>query len=212
MSAIDQPCTCSPGRSLFGLAVALCVAIAACGGGARRQAATSAPTQVSVAGPRPSPGTGLTVSSTAFTPGGPIPATFTCDGAGVSPPLSWSVPARGAAAYAVVMEDPDAPGRTFTHWILLDLPAETTSLPQGVPAGQRPAIGGVQAQNDAGVTGYSGPCPPAGSAHHYRFTVYALDRPLGLVPAPGKDAALNAMQGHILSQGTLVGTYQRAMR
>jgi len=162
--------------------------------------------------PVPSPGSGLAVSSAAFPAGGAIPIVHTCDGAGISPPLSWSVTPRGTAAYAVVMQDPDAPGGTFTHWLLLDLPASVTSLPQGVPAGERPAVGGVQAQNDAGVTGYSGPCPPAGPVHHYRFTVYALDRPLGLVPVPSKGSALKAMQGHILSQGTLVGTYQRAAR
>jgi hypothetical protein len=180
------------------LALAFSAALAACGGA--HKAAT------------PSPGSGLAVTSTAFVTGGPIPATFTCDGADVSPPLSWSVTPRGTAAYAVFLEDPDAPGGTFTHWVLLDLPATTTSLPQDVPRGQRPATGGAQAQNDAGVTGYSGPCPPAGPAHRYRFTVYALDRPLGIVPVPSKGAALKAMNGHILSQGTLVGTYQRAAR
>ncbi len=160
--------------------------------------------------PTPSPGSGLAVASAAFVDGGAIPSEYTCDGAGISPPLSWSVTPRGTVAYAVIMQDPDAPGGTFTHWLLLDLPANVTSLPQGVPAGERPAVGGVQARNDAGVAGYSGPCPPAGPAHHYRFTVYALDRPLGLVPVPSKSTALNAMQGHILSQGTLAGTYQRA--
>jgi len=176
----------------------LCLALAACGGS--HQNAT------------PAPGSGLAVTSTAFQTGGPIPSLFSCDGADLSPPLSWSVTPHGTAAYAVILEDPDAPGGTFTHWVLLDLPATTTSLPQGVPPGQRPASGGVQAQNDAGITGYSGPCPPAGPAHHYRFTVYALDRPLGLVPAPSKGAALSAMKGHILSQGVLVGTYQRVAR
>lgn len=184
-------------RAALLLAV-VCAAIVGCGGAEKR--------------PAPSPGSGLAVASAAFVDGSAIPAEYTCDGAGSSPPLSWSVTPRGTAAYALIMQDTDAPGGAFTHWLLLDLPASVTSLPQGVPAGQRPAVGGVQAQNDAGVTGYGGPCPPAGPPHHYRFTVYALDRPLGLVPVPSKGAALNAMQGHILAQGTLVGTYQRAAR
>ncbi|HLZ69204.1 MAG TPA: YbhB/YbcL family Raf kinase inhibitor-like protein [Dehalococcoidia bacterium] len=189
------------------MALLLCAALTACGSSKPRPGpATPSPP------PAATPGRGLTVSSTAFTPDGPIPPDFTCDGANVSPPLSWSVPARGAAAYAVVVDDPDAPGGSFTHWLLLDLPATATSLPQGVPAAERPAIGGVQGRNDGGVTGYSGPCPSGGPAHYYRFTVYALDQPLNLAPVPGKGGVLNAMRGHILAQGTLVGTYQRAGR
>lgn len=120
----------------------------------------------------------ITVSSPAFRDGQPIPARFTCDGAGEAPPLVWSGVPDGAAALSLVVDDPDAPRGTFVHWVVLDLPAAATGLPgESLPAGT------VQARNSAGRASYFGPCPPSGS-HHYRFTVYALSERTGCATAP----------------------------
>jgi Raf kinase inhibitor-like YbhB/YbcL family protein len=143
----------------------------------------------------------ITVSSPAVREGQPIPARFTCDGDGQSPPLTWQGVPTGAAALALVVDDPDAPRKTFVHWVVLDMPAETTGLEAGgVPAGA------VQARNSAGHASYFGPCPPSGT-HHYRFTVYALSKRTGLRDGAPLDEALRAVESTATAQGRLVGTY-----
>jgi hypothetical protein len=143
----------------------------------------------------------VTVSSRAFAQGGEIPVRFTCDGEQVSPPLEWS--GAPAKAWALVVDDPDAPGGTFTHWVVLDIPAATTSVGTGsVPAG------GVQVANSSGKAAYAGPCPPSGR-HRYRFTVYALDAPTGLTRSVGLDDALDAVGDHATARGTLLAVYSR---
>lgn len=145
----------------------------------------------------------ITVSSPAFREGHPIPARFTCDGHGQSPPLAWDdVPAE-AAALALVVDDPDAPRRTFVHWVLLDIPVGTRVL----DANEVPS-GAVQARNSAGHPSYFGPCPPSG-LHHYRFTVYALSKRTGLHDGARLDQALRAVETTATAQGRLVGTYAR---
>ena len=145
----------------------------------------------------------ITVTSSAFQDGRPIPAQFTCDGAGAVPPLSWSGTPTDAAALAVVVDDPDAPSGTFTHWIVLDLPSATT----GIDGGAVPS-GAVQAKNSGSRTGWFPPCPPSGT-HRYRFTVYALSRRLGLPNGVALGEALRAVQAATVAQGRLVGTYSR---
>jgi Raf kinase inhibitor-like YbhB/YbcL family protein len=149
------------------------------------------------------------VTSDAFSAGGAIPSRFTCEGEDVSPPLAWSGAPLGVASFALTVDDPDAPGGVFTHWVLYNLPATSTRLPQGVPARQRVVEGGLQGKNDFGRTGYDGPCPPPGRPHHYRFTLYALDATLGLQAGAAEQDVLNAIRGHVLGQAQLVGTYQR---
>lgn len=145
----------------------------------------------------------ITVRSPAFRDGRPIPARFTCDGDGLSPPLAWDSVPDDAAALALVVDDPDAPRRTFVHWVVLDMPAETTGLDtDGLPAGA------VQARNSAGHASYFGPCPPSGT-HHYRFTVYALSQRTGLRDGAELDRALRAVESTATAQGRLVGTYAR---
>lgn len=145
----------------------------------------------------------ITVTSTAFQQDQAIPQQYTCDGAGVSPPLAWQgVPAE-AKAVALVVDDPDAPSGTYVHWVVLDIPAGTASIEQGrSPAGAR------QADNSAGKAAYAGPCPPSGT-HHYRFTVYALKEPTGLKDGAGTDEALVAVDKATIARGRLTGTYQR---
>jgi len=150
----------------------------------------------------------LQLTSPAFAEGANIPAAYTCDGKNISPPLAWSGVPQGARALALIVEDPDAPLGTYTHWVCYDLPPSLTALPEGVPLEERPAVGGAQGKNDARQLGYTGPCPPSGS-HRYLFILYALDRPTGLAPGATKKELLQALEGHILAQGQLMGRYQR---
>jgi Raf kinase inhibitor-like YbhB/YbcL family protein len=144
----------------------------------------------------------ITVTSSAFADGEPIPARFSCDGAGVSPPLAWQGVPPDAQAVALVVDDPDAPRGTFVHWVVLDIDPSVTSVDEaGVP-------GNVQARNSAGDPTYFGPCPPKGT-HHYRFTVYALSAATGLTPGAKLDEALKAIDKAATAQGRLVGTYTR---
>src|SRR5438067_11609005 len=147
------------------------------------------------------------LTSTAFTDGTAIPAKYTCDEADVSPPLAWSGAPSGTVSFALIVDDPDAPGGAFTHWVLFNLPASATSLPEGVPTTPQLSGGGVQGQNDFPAIGYGGPCPPAGPPHHYRFTVYALDATLSLSSSATRAQILQAKQGHILAQGQLIGLF-----
>jgi Raf kinase inhibitor-like YbhB/YbcL family protein len=151
----------------------------------------------------------LSLTSTAFKEGDKIPVKYTCDGQDISPPLAWDEPPQKAQAIAVIVDDPDAPSGVFTHWVLLNIPGNVRQLGEGVTVQERLQNGALQGKNDFGRIGYSGPCPPRGSVHRYRFTIYALDKPLDLKPGVSKRQLLDAMKGHILAQGQLIGTYQR---
>jgi len=144
----------------------------------------------------------LTVTSSAFSANGAIPAEYTCDGSETSPPLSWSGVPSTAKSIAILVEDPDAPKGTFTHWLVTDIPTTTSSLDKGAS----PPAGAMAAKNDKGNTGYAGPCPPTGQ-HHYHFRVYALDKTLGKITTRAE--LQSAIKGHVLAQGELVGTYQK---
>jgi hypothetical protein len=140
----------------------------------------------------------LTVTSPAFTDGGVIPATYTCAGAGQQPPIGWTGDLHGAAAIAVVVDDPDAPGGTFVHLVVVDLPAGATSLGASLPSGA------AYARNSAGRIGWTPPCPPSGT-HHYRFTVYGLSAATGLTAGASPEAAQSAIAAHAMAQGRLTG-------
>jgi len=151
----------------------------------------------------------LTVLSTAFQEGDRIPSKYSCEGQDISPPLAWGEPPAATQSFALVVDDPDAPGGVFTHWVLFNIPSDSRELPEGVPTQARLASGTLQGKNDFGRIGYAGPCPPAGRLHRYQFTLYALDQPLDLKAGASRKQVLDAMQGHILAQGQLTGTYQR---
>ncbi|MDD1671055.1 MAG: YbhB/YbcL family Raf kinase inhibitor-like protein [Methanomicrobiales archaeon] len=152
----------------------------------------------------------LQVSSAAFPGGGDIPAMYTCDGANVSPPLAWSAPPQGTATLAILVTDPDAPGGTFIHWVAYNLPPGTREIPAGEPGRNVLPAGSVQGTNDMGRTGYGGPCPPRGKPHHYHFTVSALDTAVNLSGRRDGRMLGQAVAGHVLARGELVGLYQRA--
>lgn len=151
----------------------------------------------------------LAVSSSAFQEGGKIPARYTCEGQDVSPAITWGEPPAETQSFALIMDDPDAPGGVFTHWVLFNLPADSRELPEAVPTQAQLPNGSLQGKNDFGKTGYGGPCPPSGRPHRYQFTLYTLDQPLDLKAGASKKSVIDAMQGHILAQGRLTGTYQR---
>lgn len=151
----------------------------------------------------------LDVSSPAFGEGESIPSRFTCDGENVSPPLAWRGVPDGAAALAVIVDDPDAPAGTWVHWVLYGLDPGTSELPEGVPARDTVLGGALQGRNDFKDIGYGGPCPPGGQEHRYRFQVYALDAAPGLAPGATKAELLEAMEDHVLAEGRLTGTYRR---
>ena len=150
----------------------------------------------------------LTVTSTAFAQGQPIPRQYSCDGKGISPPLAWSGAPSGTKSFALIMDDPDAPAGTFVHWVIYNLPGSSQGLPESVSADAKLADGSLQGSNSSRRTGYTAPCPPSGT-HRYFFKLYALDGSLGLASGPTKDQLLKAMQGHILAQGELMGTFSR---
>jgi Raf kinase inhibitor-like YbhB/YbcL family protein len=147
----------------------------------------------------------MTLTSTEFVDGGSIPMDFSCDGRNISPPLSWSAPPSATQALVILVDDQDV---TFTHWVLYDLLSGRSLLP-GVPATATLASGGEQGLNSAGTVGYTGPCPPHGSTHHYVFRVIALDSPTALPPSAKASDVKNAMEGHIIGTGELAGTFRR---
>ena len=149
------------------------------------------------------------VTSGAFPAEGDIPARYTCDGQNASPALSWGEPPNGTKSIALLMEDPDAPGRTFVHWVMHAISASRRELPEGLPADDRlPGIG-VQGRNDFGKLGYGGPCPPPGAPHRYFFRLYALDEEPSLSAGRTRDELLRAIEGHILGKAELMGRYAR---
>lgn len=151
----------------------------------------------------------LTLTSTAFEEGKSIPSKHTCDGEDISPALAWRGVPEGTKSLALICDDPDAPVGTWVHWVLYGVPADTTSLPQGVPQQESVEGVGVQGRNDFKRIGYGGPCPPPGTPHRYFFKLYALDDVPALEPGATKKALLAAMEGHVLAQGQLMGRYRR---
>jgi Raf kinase inhibitor-like YbhB/YbcL family protein len=146
----------------------------------------------------------LELTSSAFPSDGPIPSKYTCDGYGVSPPLAWTKVPDGTKSVALLVDDPDAPGKPFLHWLVTDLPPEVHRLEEGGALPHDAQVG----ESDAGTASYYGPCPASGR-HHYRFHVYALDTLLEHRPE-NRDEFLRSIEGHVLDEGELVGVYERA--
>ena len=151
----------------------------------------------------------LSLSSPAFQDGERIPPKLTCQGQDISPQLEWNGVAEEAQSLALIMDDPDAPGGVFTHWVIFNMPTDSQGLPEAIPSTPQLPSGALQGKNDFGRIGYGGPCPPPGYPHHYRFILYALDRHLDLEAGSSKNHVLSAAKGHILDQFQLTGIYQR---
>lgn len=149
------------------------------------------------------------IGSASFSDGGTIPKQFTCDGENVSPQLSWSGPPAGTKTFALIVQDPDAPAGTWTHWLLFDIPASTTQLSENVAKTEELPDGARQGKNDFGKIGYGGPCPPPGKPHRYFFKLYALGSKINLKAGASKQELQQAMEGYVLAQTEIVGTYGR---
>ena len=165
----------------------------------------------------------LTLSSPSFQNGQPIPAKYSCKGENASPALNWEGVPAGTKSFALICDDPDAPGGSWVHWVIYGIPANTVSLPENIQKrdaveapgsmsgrGDANGPGAKQGVNDFGKVGYGGPCPPRGrGAHHYDFQLYALDAELKLAPRATRKQLKAAMKGHIIGEAELSGSYQR---
>jgi len=194
---------CKQMRSSYRLMVVL-VSLALIGCANRTQPATQ-PSSTNSAKPDKAE---IKLTSAAFKEGEPIPRAYTCDGVNISPPLEWSGVPKTAKTIAIVCDDPDAPAGTWVHWVLYNLPADNIGLVENLPATETLKAGGFQGKNDFGKIGYGGPCPPSGT-HRYFFKIYALDSELPLKAGATKAELMKTMEGHIVLQGQLMGTYRR---
>jgi len=148
------------------------------------------------------------LTSPAFTAGKPIPPDFSCKGRNISPALAWTGAPAGTASFALIVDDPDAPAGLWVHWVLYNIPATSTGLREDVPPQPTLPDGTIQGRNTSGHQYYDGPCPPSGT-HRYFFKLFALDTTLNLSPGATADQLTKAIQGHILAQGELMGTFSK---
>jgi Raf kinase inhibitor-like YbhB/YbcL family protein len=204
---------------LFHAGSALTAAVSIALSGCPSQAQRSSQGTPALKEPEPAPGIAepaeIELASTAFEPGGPIPAKYAED---VSPPLSWSGVPEGTKELALICDDPDAPSPKrpapdpWVHWVIYKIPADTTGLSEGIPNSARldDPSGVLQGKNSWPTTGYRGPAPPPGSGtHRYVFQLYALDTELQIEPEADKQTLLTAMSGNVIGKGQLIGTYER---
>ena len=141
----------------------------------------------------------MQITSAAFTDGQPIPSQYTCDGGDTIPPLQWEGAPDGTKSFVLIVSDPDAPSGTFTHWLVQDIPATTSSIPEGGPAP------GTEIPNSFARESWGGPCPPSGQ-HRYYFTLYALD--VDAITGLNKDNVETILKPHVLADATLLGVYK----
>jgi Raf kinase inhibitor-like YbhB/YbcL family protein len=171
-------------------------------------ACTAAPSATATTPPG---GAALQISSTAFQPGELIPQQYTCSGKQISPPLAWSDIPQGAKSLALIVDDPDAPGGIWVHWVVYNLPPDASGLPEGASQPNQPPAGlpsgAQQGKNSWGRSDYGGPCPPSGQ-HRYFFKLYALDTTFSSASLD-KSGLLKAMEGHILGQGEVTGVFHQ---
>jgi Raf kinase inhibitor-like YbhB/YbcL family protein len=202
---------------LFSLAV-LALSIGACAKSDKSSVADTTAVITNIGRPQVDTATANTapmtfnLASSAFTPNGSIPTKYTCDGAGISPPLVWSGAPVSTKSLALIVEDPDAPDpakptRVVSHWVAYNIPAGTTSLAENASKTGMPA-GGARGSNERGTPSYMGPCPPIGR-HRYFFKLFALDTVIQGLDNPKKADLEKAIQGHVVGTGELIGTYQK---
>jgi len=157
------------------------------------------------------------ITSSEFDNGQPIPRKYTGEGDDVSPPLAWNNVPEGTRQFALICDDPDAPtAEPWVHWVIYGISADTRSLPEGIPAGrpklEKPlaTLQGKNSWTSGATTGYRGPLPPPGhGTHHYHFKLYALDNAIDVPPSATKKQLLAAIEGHVLAEAELTGTYAR---
>ena len=158
----------------------------------------------------PPEGANMKVTSPAFSEGQPIPKTYSGNADNKSLLLQWSDVPQGVKSFALIADDPDAPSKTWVHWVIWNIPADARELPEGTPTDAALPNGAKQGKNDSGGVGYSGPAPPAGKPHRYYFKLYALDATLDLKEGTATKQDLEkAMKSHVVGQGQLMGTFQK---
>ena len=152
----------------------------------------------------------LELTSDAFMNGQSIPAKYACTGKNISPALAWNEPPAGTQSFALIVDDPDAPMGTWVHWVLFNIKPDRRSLEENLPVTGKNADPNAifVGENSSGNIGYDGPCPPSGT-HRYYFRLYALDTTISLLPGAAKEQVVREMQGHILAQGELMGTFSK---
>ncbi len=150
----------------------------------------------------------IELTSPSFQQGKMIPSQFTCDGKNITPTLKWDNIPDKAASLAIIADDPDAPGSTFVHWVIFNIPVDADGLSKNIPDRSELKNGAIQGINGRKETGYTGPCPPSGK-HRYFFKLYALDTELDLGDNATKNELLEAMEGHIIAKDELMGKYKR---
>jgi hypothetical protein len=153
----------------------------------------------------------MKIISSAFSEGGGIPSKYTCDGQDISPPLEWKDAPGDTKSFALISDDPDAPGGTWVHWVAFNIPPTAAKLEENIKHDREFANGMKQGSNDWPKIGYGGPCPPSGT-HRYYFKLYALDTMLDIKPGATKEQLLKAMKGHVLAEARLMGKYKRQGR
>ncbi len=151
----------------------------------------------------------LELNCDAFKHGETIPSKYTCDGDDISPKLTWSRPPEGTKELVLICDDPDALGRTWDHWIIYGISPDSTGFAEGAASSLEKGRLGIHGKNSWSNKAYGGPCPPKGPAHRYFFKLYALDTKISLRPGASKGELENAMEGHILASGELMGIYGR---
>lgn len=151
----------------------------------------------------------IKISSPAFQDGEMIPKLYSCEDKNISPPVNWDNVPTGTMSIAIIMDDPDAPVGTWVHWVIYNISPDTLKLEQAVPAEKVLPNGAYQGRNDWGRIGYGGPCPPGGT-HRYFFKIFALDTEPDLKPGMNKKELLKAIDGHIISEGKIIGKYKRS--
>ena len=151
----------------------------------------------------------IEVTTPRFEHGEMIPEKFTCDGDNISPLIRWDNLPKGTISVALLLDDPDAPGGVFTHWIVYNLPGNLTELEEITPKAKNLDNGAIQGKNDFGDYGYGGPCPPEGETHHYYFRIFALSRKLEPEDGSNRNTLLQAMEGNIIDEGEYMGRYKR---
>ncbi len=147
----------------------------------------------------------LAVSSPAFQEGDKIPTKYTCERQDVSPALTWGEPPEGTQSFTLIVDDPDAPGGVFTHWVIFNIPSDSRGLPEAVPTTTELSDGSLQGKNGFGRIGYGGPCPPPGSPHRYQFTLYALRPTLGFKGGRIQEAGYRCYAGAYPCPGSAHG-------
>jgi Raf kinase inhibitor-like YbhB/YbcL family protein len=150
----------------------------------------------------------LIIKSSSFEDGGMIPKKHTCQGGDISPQIDISGIPENALSLAIICDDPDAPSKVWVHWVIFNIPPNTRTLPEGLPTDKTLKDGSIQGINDSGSIGYDGPCPPSG-VHRYYFKVYALDAMLSLTSDTTKNKLLEAMKGHVIAEGQLMGKFTK---